>query len=107
MMQESILFAKKTLAPGLGCLITTISTFIDNILFTVSAKVSPLLIEEEDDEKFTISALSLFCANSKDIFVLVLFSKNKLAIVMSLKLGTFFIFLFITSLKFLAVSKIK
>jgi hypothetical protein len=56
--------------------------------------------------KFTISAESLFSANSKESFVLVLFSKNKLAMVISLSVGTFLIGLFITSLKLSAVLNI-
>ena len=55
----------------------------------------------------TISAESLFSASSKDSFVLVLFSKNKFAIVISLKLGTFFIGLLMTSLNCEAVSNIS
>ena len=54
--------------------------FIERILFTVSDKVSPLLIDDDDDEKLMTSALNLFWANSNDILVLVLFSKNKLAL---------------------------
>src|SRR5690625_613132 len=90
---------KKTPAPGLGCRITTISTFIAKILFTVSISVSPLFTDEEDAEKFIVSAESRFSANSKDKRVRVLSSKNKLAMVISLRLGTFFIGRLITSLK--------
>ena len=43
------------------------------------------------------SADSLFCANSNDNFVLVEFSKKRLAIVISLKDGTFLIGAFIIS----------
>jgi hypothetical protein len=50
-------------------------------------------------EKLRTSADSLFSAISNYNFVLVLFSKNKLAIVISLKEGTFLIGLLITSLK--------
>lgn len=60
-----------------------------------------------DDEKFNTSADNLFSANSNDNFVLVEFSKKRLAIVISLKDGTFLIGLFITSLKLSAVSKIN
>ena len=59
-MHELTLFERKTLAPGLGCLITTISTFIERMLLTVSAKVSPFFIDEPDELKFTMSADSLF-----------------------------------------------
>ena len=75
------------------------STFIANILFTVSIKVSPFFIDEEELEKLITSALSLFSANSNDNLVLVLFSKKRLAIVISLKEGTFLIGLLRTSLK--------
>ena len=68
------------------------------MLFTVSISVSPFEIEEPIFEKLIISALNLFSANSKDNFVLVEFSKNKLAIVTPLRVGTFFIFLFKISL---------
>jgi hypothetical protein len=40
-----------------------------------------------------------FSANSKDTLVLVLFSKKRLAMVISLNEGTFFMDLLITSLK--------
>jgi hypothetical protein len=60
-----------------------------------------------EDEKFKISAESLFSAISKESLVLVDFSKNKFAIVMSLKEGTYLIGRLITSLKSSAVSKIK
>src|SRR5690554_7030874 len=83
------------------------STFIAKILLTVSIKVSPLLTEEAAAEKFTTSAESRFSAKSKESFVRVEFSKNKLAMVISLSEGTFFIGRLITSLKLSAVSKIK
>ena len=54
---------------------------------------------EEDALKFTISAESLFSANSNESLVLVEFSKNKLAMVISLNDGTFLIGRLITSLK--------
>ena len=60
------------------------------ILFTVSKRVSPFLTEEEAEEKFTTSAESLFSANSNDNLVRVESSKNRFAIVISLKEGTFF-----------------
>jgi hypothetical protein len=69
------------------------------MLFTVSIRVSPFFTEDWAAEKFITSADSLFSASSKLSFVLVLFSKNKLAIVISLKEGTFLIGLLITSLK--------
>src|SRR5699024_2828973 len=96
----SIFLLKKRPAPAKGCLITTISTFIANIFFTVSIKVSPLLTEEEEAEKLIVSADSLFSASSKESLVRVEFSKNIFAIVMSLKEGTFLIGLFTISLIF-------
>ena len=57
----------------------------------MSKRVSPLLTEELEDEKFIMSADSRFSASSKESFVLVEFSKNKLAIVISLNEGTFLI----------------
>jgi hypothetical protein len=61
------------------------------ILFIVSIKVSPFFAEEAEEEKLIISAESLFSASSNDNLVLVEFSKNKLATVISLNDGTFFI----------------
>ena len=78
---------------------TTMSTFIARILFTVSIKVSPFLTEELDAEKLITSADNRFSASSKESLVLVEFSKNKLAMVMSRREGTFLIGRFITSLK--------
>ena len=98
-MLAFICLDKNIPAPGLGCLITTISTFIESILFTVSTSVSPFFTEEEEAEKLTTSADNLFSANSKDNRVLVLFSKKRLAIVISRSDGTFLIDLLITSLK--------
>jgi hypothetical protein len=68
-------------------------------LFTVSIKVSPFFTDDCPAEKLITSAESLFSASSKESFVLVLFSKNKLAIVISLREGTFLMGLLITSLK--------
>ena len=76
------------------------------MLLTVSISVSPLLTEDEDDEKFITSAESLFSASSNDSRVRVEFSKNKLAIVTSLREGTFLIGRLITFLKLSAVEKI-
>ena len=59
------------------------------MLLTVSSKVSPFFSEDPPLEKFKISADNLFSAISNDNFVLVEFSKNKLAIVISLRDGTF------------------
>jgi hypothetical protein len=70
-------------------------------------RVSPLLTDDDPEEKFTTSAESLFSASSNDNFVLVEFSKNRLAMVMSLSEGTFFIGRLMTSLKLSAVEKIN
>ena len=64
---------------------------MDRILFTVSISVSPFLTEDCEDEKFSTSADKRFSANSKDSLVRVEFSKNKLAMVISLSDGTFFL----------------
>ncbi|MNN30909.1 hypothetical protein D3C81_1445730 [compost metagenome] len=77
------------------------------ILLTVSINVSPLLTDEDEAAKLTISADSLFSASSKESRVRVEFSKNTLAMVISRKEGTFLIGLFNTSLKLLAVSRIN
>ena len=61
------------------------------ILFIVSIKVSPFFSYLAEEEKLIISAESLFSASSNDNLVLVEFSKNKLATVISLNDGTFFI----------------
>src|SRR5690606_1991708 len=92
---------------GFGWRITTISTFIERMLFTVSISVSPLVTEELEEAKFITSAESLFSANSNESFVRVLFSKKRLAMVISRREGTFLIGRLITSLKWSAVSKIS
>ena len=98
---------RKTPAPGLGWRITTISTFMAKILLTVSMSVSPFFTEDCAAEKLITSAESLFSASSKDRRVRVLFSKNKLAIVISLREGTFLIGRLMTSLNWSAVVKIS
>ena len=69
------------------------------MLLTVSIKVSPFFTEDCAAEKLITSADKRFSANSKDNFVLVEFSKNKFAIVISLNEGTFLIGRLMTSLK--------
>ena len=66
-------------------------------------------LEDYNDaaEKFTTSADNLFSASSNDMRVRVEFSKNKLAMVISLNEGTFFIGRLSTSLKLSAVLKIN
>lgn len=75
------------------------------MLLTVSINVSPLLTDEDEAAKFTVSADNLFCASSKDKRVRVEFSKNIFAMVISLREGTFLMGLLSTSLKVSAVSK--
>ena len=55
----------------------------------VSLKLSPFFKLLVEAEKFTVSALSLFCARSKLILGLVEFSKNKLTIVLPCNDGLF------------------
>ena len=100
-------FAKKLAAPGCGCRITTRSTFMARMLFTVSTRVSPLATEELFAEKFRTSALSRFSASSNDNRVRVEFSKNRFAMVKSRNEGTFLIGLLMTSLNPSAVLKMS
>ena len=65
------------------------STFIARMLLTVSSRVSPFFSELVEAEKLITSAESLFWASSNESLVLVEFSKKTLAIVTSLKEGTF------------------
>ena len=83
------------------------STFMAKMLLTVSINVSPFLTELLDALKFTTSADRRFSANSNERRVRVEFSKNKLAIVISRKEGTFLIGRLITPLKLSAVVKIS
>ncbi len=73
--------------------------------FIVSLKVSPLDKLLDDAEKLIESADNLFSARSKDILVLVEFSKNKFTIVLPLSVGTFLTGLSNTSRKEKAVSR--
>ena len=98
-MRALTCLARKSPAPSFGCLITMMSTFIDRMLLTVSIRDSPFLTEDWAAEKLMMSADSLFSASSKESLVRVLFSKKRLAIVMSRREGTFLIGLLITSLK--------
>ena len=72
---------------------------MDKILLTVSIRDSPFLTDEFVEEKLITSAESRFWASSNYNLVLVLFSKNKFAMVTSRRDGTFFIGRLITSLK--------
>ncbi len=82
-------FDKNVAAPAYGWRITTISTFIANMLLTVSISVSPLLTDDDEAAKFTTSADRRFSASSNDNRVRVEFSKNILAMVTSRSDGTF------------------
>ena len=73
----------------------------------MSIRVSPLLTEDEEAAKFTMSAERRFSASYKDSLVRVEFSKNTFAMVISRRDGTFLIGLFRTSLKLAAVSRIN
>ena len=78
---------------------TIISTFIERIFLTVSSRVSPFFTLLEEAEKLSVSAERRFSANSKEIRVRVEFSKNRLAMVMSRREGTFLMGRLMTSLK--------
>ena len=66
-----------------------------------------MVTEDCEAEKLITSAERRFSANSNDRRVRVLFSKKRLAIVISRSEGTFFIGRLMTSLKWSAVSKIN
>ena len=74
---------------------------------TVSTNVSPLVTDDCEAEKLITSAERRFSASSKERRVRVLFSKKRLAMVISRSEGTFLIGRLITSLKWSAVSKIS
>ncbi len=80
---------------------------MESILLTVSISVSPFFTELLEAEKLITSAESLFSASSNERRVRVEFSKNKLAMVISLREGTFLIGRLITSLNASAVLKIN
>ena len=103
----STLLARNCGAPGWGWRMTTRSTFIARMLFTVSTRVSPFLTELLAEEKLTTSALSRFSASSKDSRVRVEFSKNKFAIVRSRREGTFLMGRLMTSLNSFAAWKMS
>jgi hypothetical protein len=68
-------------------------------------RVSPFFTLDEELEKLIISAPKRFSANSNETLVLVEFSKNKLAMVISRNAGVFFTGLLSNVLKLSAVSK--
>ena len=100
---ESIKFVSVLVHQGWMAHYNCINFHRFNILSSVF-KLSPFFRLLDEAEKFTVSALSLFWASSKLIFVLVEFSKNKLTIVTPCKDGTFLIGRSSTSLKLNAVS---
>jgi pyrimidine operon attenuation protein/uracil phosphoribosyltransferase len=72
---------------------------------TVSIRVSPFTVLEDDPTILIVSALNRFSASSKDTRVRVLGSKNKLTTVLPLRVGTFLTARVETSLKESAMSK--
>ena len=56
MIAAGMCLAKKCGAPLALCRITTISTFIERMLFTVSRRVSPLETDEDEAVKLIVSA---------------------------------------------------
>lgn len=82
-------FRQEYARSGIGWRMTTMSTFIDRMLLTVSIRVSPLVTEDTEAEKLTTSAERRFSASSKEVRVRVLFSKKRLAIVIPLSEGSF------------------
>ena len=75
--------------PGTGWRITAQSIFIAWIFCTVSLSPSPLLTLDALAEKLVTSAESLFSASSKEIRVLVEFSKKRFTIFLPVSEGTF------------------
>ena len=65
-------------APCRGCLIAATSAYPSTICI-VSKRVSPFATDVPTDVKFNTDPPSLFMADSKDILVLVEFSKNMFA----------------------------
>ena len=91
-------------APGVGWRITTASIFMASRFWAVSLKLSPFFRLLEEAVKFTVSALSRFCASSKLIRVRVEFSKNRFTMVTPWRDGTFLMGRSRTSRKLKAVS---
>src|SRR5262245_45681458 len=83
------------------------SACIASILRAVSSKVSPLTTLLDDGEKLMTSALSRFAANSNDVRVLVLGSKNRFTTVRPRSAGTFLMSRPVTSLNESAASNIN
>ena len=83
------------------------SACIASILRAVSRRVSPFTMLLDEGEKVITSALRRFAANSKEVRVRVLGSRNRLTTVLPLSAGTFLISRPLTSLKESAVSRIS
>ena len=73
-MAAGICLARKCGAPLALWRMTTISTFMERILLTVSNRVSPFAADDPEAVKLIVSADSLFSASSKEIRVRVEFS---------------------------------
>src|SRR6266545_2667399 len=86
---------------------TTMSIRIASRFRAVSTRVSPLMTLEPDAATFTVSAESLFSANSKEILVRVELSKKRLTIVEPRRAGTFLIARSLISLNGSAVSRMR
>src|SRR4029077_6760497 len=99
--------AKASAAPAEGWRKTIISACIASIFRAVSSNVSPFTMLLDDGEKLMTSALSRFAANSNEVRVLVLGSKNRFTTVRPRSAGTFLMSRPVTSLKESAVSKIN
>src|ERR1700704_2310409 len=99
--------ARVSAAPADGCRKTIMSACIASILRAVSSKVSPLTTLLDDGEKLITSALSRFAANSNEVRVLVLGSKNRFTTVRPRSAGTFLMSRPVTSLNESAVCKIS
>ena len=97
------------ISDGIDTLFEVSSTYLARAkeIEIISINVSPFFTELLEALKLITSAESLFSASSNDSLVLVEFSKNKFAIVISLSEGTFLIGLLMTSLKLSAVLKIN
>ena len=76
-------------APASLCLTTMRSGCIAFNVIAVSINVSPFFIELVPTEMFNISAPSFFPASSKEVLVLVEFSKNKFMHVLFFRSSSF------------------
>src|ERR1035437_9115180 len=104
---DDIFFVSICGTPDTPCLMTTMSICMASMVRIVSIKVSPLATDEVDIARFNTSAESLLAAISKDVLVLVEFSKKKFATVLPFKVGSFFTWRWFTSLKVFAMVSIS